>query len=296
MYTLANDTLLITERLTEVFLQRLLQQIDEGEADNGQTMLLTPGTNVTALLETLVPCARDMLPYLRDCKSDALLQMLRDFARRGEISTSDIDPAVLQDELDKLINETRLNVWYGSTTKKDAEETQTRPWTQVRCTSQSDMPWHDQLNGRGISELISSVVWCHGQQQPRCAAHVSRDVRDLLCSLVCCDCLDKGAHLLLGAGTLLCKWVQAMLWFESPAALPASARRHPRVPVQHPGWLSVFQIVTTWLTRLCPMFDCCSTLSNVCKRVRQHLLHLPLLCIQKILCLCHCRAPRSCCL
>eukprot|EP00883_Tetradesmus_obliquus_P014390 jgi/Sobl393_1/7431/SZX73457.1 len=130
MYTLANDTLLITEQLTEVFLQRLLQQIDEGEADSGQTMLLTPGTNVTALLDTLVPCARDMLPYLRDCKSSALLQMLRDFAKRGAISTSDIDPAVLQDELNKLINVTRLNVWYGSTTKKDTVETQTRPWTQ----------------------------------------------------------------------------------------------------------------------------------------------------------------------
>jgi hypothetical protein len=128
MYTWANDTLLISEQLTEVFLQRLLQQIREGESDSGQAMLMTPGTNVTELMNTFISIAKDVLVYLRDSRSHALLHMLRDFSRRGAISMSDIDPDVLQAEINKLLNKTALNHWYGATTRKDTMETQTTPW------------------------------------------------------------------------------------------------------------------------------------------------------------------------
>jgi hypothetical protein len=136
MYQWANDTLQISEQLTAAFLQRLQQQLTDGEADSGQSMLMSPGTNVTELLDVFISLAKDVLVYLRQSRSQALLQMLRDFARRGAISMSDIDPDILQREINELLNATALNDWYGATSRKDTVETQTRPWTTRAAAAQ----------------------------------------------------------------------------------------------------------------------------------------------------------------
>eukprot|EP00882_Tetradesmus_deserticola_P002360 GHRQ01002518.1.p1 GENE.GHRQ01002518.1~~GHRQ01002518.1.p1 ORF type:complete len:685 (+),score=199.38 GHRQ01002518.1:243-2297(+) len=157
MYTWANDTVHITEELTEALLRRLLQQMNEDEPDSGQVMFLPRGTNMTELTGMFVSLARDVLAYLRDSRSIALLRLLRDFARRGAMSMSDVDPDVLQAEVTQLLNVSRLNQWYGSTSKKDTVETQTRPWRTAATAAATQGPPQLLLGGAAAGRRMLSV-------------------------------------------------------------------------------------------------------------------------------------------
>jgi hypothetical protein len=133
MYTWANDTALISQNATEAFLQHLLQQMNEGasgsSSSSSQSLPMPPPTkDIIEGIDLCMAVSRDVLAYMREHSSRAMLKMLRDYSKQGVMTTSDIDPDVLKAEMNELLNVTALNHWYGSTAGKDTKEGVMTPW------------------------------------------------------------------------------------------------------------------------------------------------------------------------
>jgi hypothetical protein len=63
--------------------------------------------------------ATDVLNYLRFCRSNALLQLLQEFAATGQLDVQSADPDELQSEIEKLLNLENLNRWYLASGRSD---------------------------------------------------------------------------------------------------------------------------------------------------------------------------------
>lgn len=143
IYQLYQDADLITEKLTEAFLDQLQQRLaDQTSSDGGGdsetaffSSLVPPGTNMTQVLITLKGVARDILNYCRHYRSEAILPLLREFSQRGSLAIADVDPDLLRNEIQHLLNLTTMSHWYATSTKSDTSAYKTEPWTAALSSS-----------------------------------------------------------------------------------------------------------------------------------------------------------------
>lgn len=113
IYTWWDDADSITEPLTVAFLERL------------QSHLQATGRNTTSqadlqkVINQFKEIARDVLNYLRYHRSQGLLVLLRQYAQQQSFTVSDVDPDLLQSEVERLLDLDQLGRWYGRVAQKD---------------------------------------------------------------------------------------------------------------------------------------------------------------------------------
>jgi hypothetical protein len=134
LYTLYSDAETITEESTAKFLQQLEQQLSANAAAYN---LQRPGQNMTQTLKEFSAVAADILNYFRERSSQALLSMLRQFSRQGTFTLGDVDPDVLQQEVQQILDVDQLGKYYARMSQRGGEGITTRPATgaQVRFRS-----------------------------------------------------------------------------------------------------------------------------------------------------------------
>lgn len=121
MYIYFADALSITTHATEVFLQQLQQSMANSQQFNMTT------ADLADIIETFKSVAQDILSYLRYHNSEALLLLLRQFSVNGALSLADADPDVLQQEVQRLLNETALGDWYLAASQRASGAITTNP-------------------------------------------------------------------------------------------------------------------------------------------------------------------------
>ena len=128
LYTYFSDATLITEDLTEAFLEQLQLQLE------ASGYAATALGNLTEIVDTFQSVARDVLNYLRRHNSQTLLPLLRQFSAQGTVALSDVNPDVLQKEVHQLLNITQLATWFTEVSSRDHASHTTVPpsLSQVR--------------------------------------------------------------------------------------------------------------------------------------------------------------------
>lgn len=129
MYTYASDADIITEALTEAFLDQLKEEFAGDQA-------MRIDANFTEVVDMLEGVARDILSYFRYHRSEALLPMLRQFSMSNAISMADINPDVLQHELHEIMNITTMGHWYAKASTYDVPSVRSQPPPAVTRPSQ----------------------------------------------------------------------------------------------------------------------------------------------------------------
>lgn len=126
LYTLYSDAETITEESTASFLQQLEQQL---KANAAAFNLQNPSQNMTKTLEEFSAVAADILNYFRERNSQALLSMLRQFSQQGTFTLADVDPDVLQQEVQKILDVDQLGKYYARVSQRHGggEGITTRP-------------------------------------------------------------------------------------------------------------------------------------------------------------------------
>jgi hypothetical protein len=138
LYSHEQDAAVITAAASAAFLSQLavqqqqLQQLQEQLLPGAKTLVngRTPtadAANRSAAssnsrpidVAPFVRVATDVLSYLRFCRSNALLQLLREFSATGQLDLQTVDPDELQSEVFKLLNLKNLNRWYLASGRSD---------------------------------------------------------------------------------------------------------------------------------------------------------------------------------
>jgi hypothetical protein len=94
---------------------------------------------MTHTLEEFAAVAADILNYFRERNSQALLSMLRQFSQQGTFTLADVDPDVLQQEVQQILDLNQLGKYYARVSQRHGggEGITTRPsaGSQVRLDS-----------------------------------------------------------------------------------------------------------------------------------------------------------------
>eukprot|EP00775_Hariotina_reticulata_P007450 gene7450-7660_t len=161
LYTFFTDAVDITELDTVVFLRQLLQSLSDSNDDkvaafaNDTSSLLSP-----EVVEVFIGVARDILSYFRQRRSSALLLLLREISVSGGISLSDVDPDVLQRELNEVMNLTALNQWYGLVGQFDTHASFETRLSRTRAAQESNaakLLTDSQMKGRRMLQAAGRL-------------------------------------------------------------------------------------------------------------------------------------------
>lgn len=131
LFTYYSDTETITEGLTVAFLGHL------------QTTIGISGVNSSAnadleeVIQEFKSVARDVLSYLRYHNSQALLLLLRQYSQTRAFTMADVDPDVLQQEVQQLLDLRELGNWYARVSRRDTDGYVTRPTIGIQATEAS---------------------------------------------------------------------------------------------------------------------------------------------------------------
>ncbi|WIA40342.1 hypothetical protein OEZ86_013709 [Tetradesmus obliquus] len=112
IYTYLNDAAVISRNSTAAFLQEL-QRWQQASQPNS-TLDVAP----------FVAVARDMLGYFRLRYSEALLVLLRQFSESGVLVPTAVNPDVLQQEVQQLLDTANLNRYYAAVSSGCGQATQ----------------------------------------------------------------------------------------------------------------------------------------------------------------------------
>jgi hypothetical protein len=103
------DTEIITPNMTAQFLQRLEDRVK----DLGQDVDLSP----------FIDLANSVVDILRVTQSTALLTLLRQYSTEGRIVLEEVDMDQLQQEVNRTLQETTLELFYRLTATRDVPHT-----------------------------------------------------------------------------------------------------------------------------------------------------------------------------
>lgn len=141
LYTYYSDTETITEGLTVAFLGHL------------QTTLTASGVNSTAnadlqeVIQEFKSVARDVLSYLRYQNSQALLLLLRQYSQTRSFTMADVDPDVLHQEVQRLLDSWELGNWYARVSRRDVDGYIKQPTIGIQATEASVVTPYSSLCG-----------------------------------------------------------------------------------------------------------------------------------------------------
>lgn len=113
LYTFFDDADRITEKVTVAFLDRLKGHLRATQANT------TANAELEDAIDQFKEVAADVLNYLRNQNSQALLLLLRQYAEHESLMLLDVDPDVLQLEVQRLLNLDQLGKWYARVASKD---------------------------------------------------------------------------------------------------------------------------------------------------------------------------------
>jgi len=126
LYTFYSDAQEITGKLTVLFLRQLQAHLDASSQNT------TSRADLQRVIDEFKEVALDVLSYFRSQNSRALLLMLRQYARQGSFTVTDIDPDVLQQEVRQLLDLDELGRWYARVARKDHPSVTTWPFVGLQ--------------------------------------------------------------------------------------------------------------------------------------------------------------------
>lgn len=97
-------------------------------AATGQNITAS-NSDMTEVLAVFQSVARDVLSYLRYHNSQVLLSLLRQYSQTRSLSIADVDPDMLQQEVQRLLTVDALNEWYADASMPDHPSITTKPFT-----------------------------------------------------------------------------------------------------------------------------------------------------------------------
>lgn len=172
LFTYFSDTETITEGLTVAFLGHL------------QTSLGASGVNSSAnidlqeVIQEFKSVARDVLSYLRYHNSQALLLLLRQYSQTRSFTMADVDPDVLQQEVQRLLDLRELGNWYARVSRRDTDGHVTRPTIGIQATEASGVTHSKSIpvwtNTCVRSNNRRSVATCRTHTSATCRTTVTR--------------------------------------------------------------------------------------------------------------------------